>query len=425
MRSANSHLQPQINSARPLIMHIDLNSCFATVEQQARPLLRGQPVAITNRNTEYTCVVAASIEAKALGVKVGMSFHDAKLLVPNIIRVETDPPKYHYVYQILVNIMRSYSPNVTMKSIDEGIIDFSGTTQFVNRRSLEEIGYEIKQRLRDEVGCWMRCNIGIAPNRFLAKLAAGLHKPDGLDTIDHTNLRKVLAKLELTDLHGIAERNQARLNAAGIMTPLQFLDAPAEVLKKRVFKSVVGEDWYQRLRGWEVDNHEWATKTVGRQYVLDEMRPTDESVRARLAYLCETTAIKLRYKGLAARGIFVYVRYASGDYWYERRIFKSAFFTNTEVMRRATLLFNRRPLGDYPREIGVSCYRLESSNINQVSLLEEVNREVWLTHAMDTINNQFGEFTITFATSLEAKGVVKQKIPFGSTRYFELLCNRA
>lgn len=425
MPRPNSRLQLPINPTRPLVMHIDLNSCFATVEQQARPLLRGRPVAITNRNTEYTCVVAASIEAKALGVKVGMSFHDAKALVPGIIRVETDPPKYHYVYQVLVDIMRSYSPNVTMKSIDEGIIDFAGTTAFVNKRSLEEIGYEIKRRLREQVGCWMRCNIGIAPNRFLAKLAASLHKPDGLDVVDYKNLREVLAGLELTDLHGIAERNQARLNAAGIVTPLQFLDAPADLLRRRVFKSICGEDWHQRLRGWEVDNHDWATKTIGRQYVLDEMRPTDESVRARLAYLCETTAMKLRYKGLAARGVFVYVRYAGGDYWYERRAFKTPFFTNAEVVRHATLLFNRRPLDDYPREIGVSCYNLEPSNINQISLLEEVNREVWLTEAIDTINSQFGEFTITFAASLPAKGVVKQKIPFGSTRYFELLCNRA
>jgi DNA polymerase-4 len=476
------NLQLPISNAEPQVMHIDLNSCFATVEQQARPLLRGKPVVVTNRGPrprplhssaegdffsrngrsrtngtvteyrreksrsvprtpeqaelgsdragvvqrswEYTCVVAASIEAKARGVKVGMSLHDARILCPDIICVETDPPKYHHVYQVLVGIMRSYSPNVTMKSIDEGVIDFAGTTKVINTRSLEAIGHEIKQRLKDEVGSWMRCNVGIAPNRFLAKQAAGLHKPDGLDIIDHKNLRKTFASLKLTDLTGIAERNQARLNSAGIMTPLQFLDAPADLLRIRVFRSVCGEDWYQRLRGYEVDNQEWDTKTVGRQYVLEEMRPSAESVFTKLMYLCETTAVKLRYKGLAARGIFVYVRYASGDYWYERCKFKTTFFTNIEVMRRASLLFNRRPLDDYPREIGVSCYGIEPSTINQISLLEEVNKEVWLTQAMDRINSEFGEFTITMASSLEAKGVVKQKIPFGSTRYFELLCNK-
>src|SRR5437763_1136575 len=100
------HLQLPISRERPLIMHIDLNSCFATVEQQARPLLRGHPIGVTNRGTPNACVVAASIEAKALGVKVGMTFSDAKILAPNLIMLETDPPKYHHVYQVLVNIMK-------------------------------------------------------------------------------------------------------------------------------------------------------------------------------------------------------------------------------------------------------------------------------------------------------------------------------
>lgn len=418
-------LQLPLNRDKPLVMHIDLNSCFATVEQQARPILRGKPVGVTNRKTSNAIIVAASIEAKQRGIKVGMPGRDAKMLVPDLVMLETDPPKYHYVYQILVNIMLSYSPNVVMKSIDEGIINFAGTPSDVNRRSLVDIGYEIKKRLKEEVGCWMRCNIGIAPNRFLAKTAAGLHKPDGLDVIDRTNLRQIFSKLELTDLTGIAERNQARLNAFGIHTPLQFLDAPADLLKRLVFKSVCGEDWYRRLRGWEVDDFESNVKTVGRQFVLDDMRPSDELLRSRLSYLCETTAMKLRYKGLSARGLYIYLMYAGGDSWYERKMFKSTFFTNAEVMRRATLLFNQRPKDDWVRLIAISCYALQPSSMNQVSLLEEVNKEVWLTEAMDEINSQFGESSLTYASSLDSKEIIRQKIPFGSTRYFELLLNRA
>lgn len=408
-------------------MHIDLNSCFATVEQQARPMLRGRPVGITNRRGEkarYSCIVAASYEAKALGIKVGMRADEALRLAPNMVLLETDPPKYHFAYQQLVRIMKSYSPDVTMKSIDEGVIDFSGTRENINKHSLTEVGHEIKRRLKEDVGCWMRCNIGIAPNRFLAKLAAGLHKPDGLDIIDHRNLRRVLGDLELTDLHGIAERNQARLNAAGIYTPLQFLDAPSDMLRRHVFRSICGEDWYQRLRGHEIDNNEHSTKTIGRQYVLEDMRLDEATLNSRLAYLCETTGMKLRYKGFCARGIMVYARYQSGDYWYERRMFKTTFFSNAEVHRRAMLLFNRRPRDDYVREIGVTCYQLMPSDRNQVSLLEEVNRENWLTEAVDRINEQYGEFTVTFAGSYSSRGVVKQKIPFGTTRYFELLCRQ-
>ena len=416
-----------LNREEPQVMHIDLNSCFASVEQQARPLLRGRPVGVTNRRgqlAEYACIVAASYEAKALGVKVGMRADEARRLAPGLVLLETDPPKYHYAYQRLVNIMQSYSPDVVMKSIDEGVIDFHGTRANINQRPLEEIGHEIKQRLREDVGCWMRCNIGIAPNRFLAKLAASLHKPDGLDIIDHKNLRAVLAELELTDLHGIAERNQARLNAAGIYTPLQFLDAPSELLRRQVFRSICGEDWYQRLRGHEVDDQEHDTKTIGRQYVLEDTRLDEATINSRLAYLCETTGMKLRYKGFSARGIMVYARYAGGDYWYERKMFKTTFFSNAEVHRRAMLLFNRRPRDDYVREIGVTCYQLTPSDRNQVSLLDEVNRENWLTEAVDTVNERYGEFTLTFANSYPSRSVVRQKIPFGTTRYFELLCRQ-
>ena len=106
----------------PHIMHIDLNSCFATVEQQARPRLRGRPVAVLNRRTPDTSIVAASYEAKARGVKVGMKFYEAQRLCPEIVGIDSDPPKYRHVYHELLRIMSSYSPAVAMKSIDEGVI---------------------------------------------------------------------------------------------------------------------------------------------------------------------------------------------------------------------------------------------------------------------------------------------------------------
>jgi DNA polymerase-4 len=367
----------------PQILHIDLNSCFATVEQQARPLLRGRPLGVTNRLTKNACVVAASYEAKARGVTVGMTFSQARLLCPDLLMVETDPPKYHYVYTELVGIMKSYSPNVGMKSIDEGVIDFHGTRENINRRPLAVIGQEIKQRLRDEVGPWMKCNVGIAPNRFLAKTAASLHKPDGLDVITYKNLRPTLANLELTDLTGIAERNQARLNAAGIYTPLQLLDAAPDTLVRKVFRSVCGEDWHKRLRGWEVDDMEYSTKTIGRQFVMDDYSASEEKVRNRLAHLCESTGLKMRHKGFCARGISLYIQYKTGDAWHSRKAFKSSFYTTPEIFRRALLLFNQHPRHDYVVMISVSCYLLEPANSNQMSILEEVNKEAYLTEAID------------------------------------------
>jgi DNA polymerase-4 len=414
-----------INKEQPNIMHIDLNSAFATTEQQAHPSLRGRPVAVTNRLTKGACVIACSYEAKFKGVKVGMRFDEAKLLAPDMIMVESDPPKYHYVYEKLAHIMKSYSPNVKMKSIDEGVIDFHGTRQTVNSRPLSVIGYEIKDRVKSEIGDWMRINIGIAPNRFLAKLAAGLHKPDGLDVITHHNLRKIYGGLALTDLPGIAEHYEARLNAQGIKTPLEFLDAPSDTLRRVVFRSVVGEDWYQRLRGYEVDDYKTRLGNVGRQYVLDVRTTDEDKILSRFQYLCETTGRKLRYNKVDARGVLVWAAFSNGESWFQRKMFKTTFYTDRSVYERALLLFNQRPKNLVVGVMGITCYQLTPSNRAQASIFDDVNREEWLTDAVDEINERYGGFVISSANSLNSKHIVRQKIPFGGTKYFELLLKRA
>jgi DNA polymerase IV len=415
----------EINKEEPAIMHIDLNSAFATTEQQAHPSLRGIPIGVTNRISRYCCVIAASYEAKALGVKVGMRLDEARQLAPDLVMLETDPPKYHYVYKKLASIMKSYSPDVQMKSIDEGVIDFHSTRQHINKRPLEAIGYEIKQRVKQEIGSWMRINVGIGPNRFLAKTAAGLNKPDGLDIINHQNLRKVYRSLKLTDLNGIASHYEARLNAAGIYTPLEFLEASADTLKRLVFHSVVGNDWYQRLRGYEVDDTITKLGNVGRQYVLDTRSADENVILPRFQYLCETTGKKLRYNNVDARGVLVWATFQTGDSWYQRKMFRTTFYTDREIYQRALYLFNQRPKHMIITSMGITCYMLTPSNRSQVSLFESVNRQDWLTTAVDEINERYGNFVVSSANAAEGKKVVKQKIPFGGTKYFDLLIKDA
>lgn len=404
------------NPARPLIMHIDLNSCFATVEQQSRPLLRHRPVAVMNRRTEHTAVVTASYEAKQKGVKVGMRYKEARKLVPDLVALESDPAKYRYVYHRLLDIMSDYSAHVTMKSIDEGVIDFTQTTSSIRDRPLEEIGLEIKQRLREEVGNYMRCNVGIGTNRFLAKTAAGLHKPDGLDVIDHTNLRAVLGSLKLTDLTGIATHNEHRLNSVGIYTPLEFLDADPVTLRKMVFKSIVGEQWHRRLRGWEVDDVSHDVKTVGRQYVLEERGLSFHQIAKRLHNLCESVGSRLRSQQRVARGVYVYVKTDDRQYWHARHMAPFPFYSDQAIYAQACGLMAQAPAGI--REIGVSCYELTEDSDPQLSLFgDQVARERAVTEVVDTINRRFGERTIHSADTLDTQRIVKQKIPFGSTRY--------
>lgn len=409
-------MNSEYNIERPLVMHIDLNSCFATVEQQSRPLLRGRPIAVVNRRTENTAIITASYEAKKHGIKVGMRFKEAKLLVPDIIAVETDPPKYRFVYHKMMDMMKEYSPHVVMKSIDEGVIDFKRATDSMRSRDLQDIGMEIKQRMKDEIGEAMRCNVGIGTNRFLAKTAAGLHKPDGLDIITHENLRETFATMRLTDLTGVAKHNEHRLNAVGIETPLQFLDASAETLRKMVFKSVCGDEWHQRLRGYEVDDRVFDLKTVGRQYVLESGSLSSEKILQRLHHLSESVGAKLRSQNKVARGVFVYAKTYDREYWHARRMCEMPFFSNQAIYTLASQLFAGAP--GHIREIGVSCYELSDDIDPQLSLFgDKIASEKQLVKVIDELNGRYGDRTIHVADTLGTGMYVKQKIPFGSTRY--------
>lgn len=404
------------NAVRPLVMHIDLNSCFATVEQQARPMLRGKPVAIVNRRTEHTMIVTCSYEAKAKGVKLGMRLRDARKICPGLIGLESDPPKYRYVYHKLMDIMKDYSPHFTMKSIDEGVIDFSLSPALMRQRDLVEIGQEIKQRLRDEVGCAMRCNIGIATNRFLAKTAAGLHKPDGLDVIAHENLRDVLRGLNLQDLTGIASRNEHRLNAIGIYTPLDMLDASPEMLRL-AFGGVVGEWWHQRLRGWEVDDVDYDIKSCGRQYVLERSDLSRQEIIQRLHHLVESVGAKLRGQGKVARGVSLSIRTYERGNWKGHELAPLPFYSDAAIWTIAKRVFLAAPAKGI-KMISVTCYHLDDGLGNQLSLFGDVlARERAIVGAVDDINGRYGDRTIHSADTLRTGMYMKPKIPFGSTRY--------
>ncbi len=415
----------KVNTEPPMIMHIDLNSAFASAEQQAHPHLRGMPMGVTNRLSKECCVIAASYEAKDLGIKVGMRRTEALEICPNFIILETDAPKYHKVYEKLVKIMQDYSPNIKMKSIDEGIIDFHGMEPVLKGRTLEDIGKEIKQRVKIEIGDYMRINIGIGTNRFLAKQAAGWHKPDGLDIIDHRNLMDYYSQIELMDISGIAERNKARLNACHIMTPLQFIGAKEFTLKKQVFKSINGTHWYKRLRGYETDDYETNLGMIGRQWVVRNPSDDPEYLNSCLSYLCETTGMKLRYKQVEARGICVWARLQSGENWHGKRMYKSTFYTNHEIYRRAMEQFNNCPRSSRVQTIGIYCYELTPSSRSQMTIFEDIEKEKWITQAMDEINDFYGAFTLHLGSTMEGKKHIKQKIPFGGTEYFDLLLKRA
>ena len=399
------------------ILYIDLNSCFATIEQQCRPMLRGRPVAITNRITPNACIIAASYEAKARGIKVGMRRMEAEALCPDLIYAETEPSKYIFVHEKFKRIMQDYSSDVTMKSIDEGVINLASAPPHIKTRDRAEIGREIKQRLLTEIGDYMRCNVGISSNRFLAKLAAELHKPDGLDEITPANQRAIFATLKLTDLPGINVRMERRLNAVSIFTPLQFLDADEETLVKLVCKSIDGSKWYKRLRGIEVDDYVSDIKSVGRQYVLESKLLSREEIRARILHLAEDVGYRLRSKHLYARGVYVWTYGYDDIFSHKSTLLKRAIDTDRDICDCASQLFTQLP--SPVRIIGITVYKLQKTADAQLTFYQDqLDRTENVCAAIDKINYRFGSRKIHSAASHGTEHV-KTKIPFGSTRYLD------
>jgi len=340
------------------ILHIDLNSCFATIEQQANPHLRGKPVAVAAYTSSNGCILAPSIEAKKYGVKTGMRVKDGMLLCPNLIILPSDPWKYRNVHLSLRQLLSNYTPDVMPKSIDEFVLDFQrvggirgsenseysdgqiaresefrksgdpmlGSPEFSEGSGspLCRVAQEIKQRIKQEVGEWLTVSIGIAPNRFLAKLASGLHKPDGLDEINKGNFLGVYSQLELTDLPYIKMRNAIRLNRMEIFSVVDFYHAPLWKLKA-AFESVNGYYWYLRLRGQEIDDVAFGRRSYGNSYALPRPLATPEDLSPILTKLVTKTGARLRHAGYAARGVHVAVGYRDGSFWHKGVTFEKAF----------------------------------------------------------------------------------------------------
>ena len=428
-----------INANPPRIMHVDLNACFARAEQQAWSLWRGKPVGVTPVAVPGGAVISPSYELKSLGVKTGTRNRDARLLAPDAILKRSDPALHREIHRRFVRVFRDFSPDVVPKSIDEAVIDFSGTPA-LERRTMEELGTAVKERVRAEVGDWMRVNVGIGPNRFLAKLAAGLHKPDGLDRIDHANLRDVYARLTLLDLPGINVRYQSRLNASGIYTPLEFLDADPHLLHREVFQSVVGQYWHRRLRGYEVDDagHERASYANSVQL---ERPVASRRVLLQIVYkLTHKMAARMRSDGHSCRTVGLTLRLGDGGHFQARRTLSAPASPTRELFRELSYLFDRQEMatarvrdaeGRWRDEQTVKrsavkavvwCGGLEAVGAVQGRLFDdEQAKGRRLSDAEDAINARYGPYAIGSSLLLGLDDYVVDRIPFGSPRDLEEL----
>ena len=393
----------QFNQNDPNIIHLDINSCFATIEQQANPNLRDKPIAVCAYTTSSGCILAASVTAKKLGIKTGMRVKDAKLIYPRLITLLPDPPKYRFVHKKILKILKNYSNNVIPKSIDEFVFE-------VNLKDPIIASLEIKNRIKREIGEYITVSIGISTNRYLAKIASNLQKPDGLCQINKENYKEVYTKLKLIDLTGVKSGNSRRLNLYGIRTLNDFYEAPIWKLKL-VFGGIVGLYWYTRLHGFEIDDFVSIRKTYGNSFAPP---PNKAHLKLEiLSKLCQKTGYRLRKAGLVANGIHLSISYRDGSFWHKSIKTKRTIFESGDIYKEAIKLLDKNLSIELPRVIAVNVFSLQAAKHLQLDIFSDEIKKTCLVTAIDRINNKWGLYTIHSARMSLDSTVVQDRISFG------------
>jgi DNA polymerase IV len=373
-------------------LFVDMNSYFASVEQELRPELRGRPVGVVPVMANTSCCIAASYEAKRFGVKTGTGVGEAKRMCPGIVMVQARPEKYIELHHEIIAAVESCLPVTAVLSIDEMVCRLGGPDR--DEETAVALAQQIKQAIREQVGETLRCSVGIGPNRLLAKLAADIQKPDGLTIIHPADLPDRLYSLKLRDFPGIGPRMERRFNAAGIHRAEQFCDLTATEMNRLWDSTVVGSAWYRLLRGEDVPPPPSHHRTLGHEHVLPPELRNEADSRAVLMRLVHKAAGRLRQTGYWARQVEVGVTYLGGGYWRGRVRIPLCQDTLT-LLETSAALWEHRPPGR-PLRVGVTFGEIVAWYNTSPSLLEEDRQRVALSEAMDRLNTRFGIHTVYF-----------------------------
>ena len=430
-----------------IILHVDLNSFFARATQQANPALRGKPVGIV-KALGRTCIIAASIEAKRYGVVTGCRVSDAKKMCPQIILMPADFDKYEDISLRFIKICAQYSPLCEVFSLDECFIDVSETADFwakapqkINLQQLAyielakswqlsigavNIAFEIKRRLREEIGDFLTCSVGISHNRLLAKLASSQIKYDGLFWITGDNAFDVLDKSNLMDVCGIGWGLYKHLAALGIDNFSKLRDCSIQFLYKNF-----GPFWsyylYDICRGIDptpVNSFRSLPKqkSVGRTYTTHKPLNSRKDTERLIRNLAEEAAFKARTMDLAGRYVGLRLQTSASHWselkgkesqsWYGHRILKNYIDDGKKLFDLCRLISKD---WEFKNIIfcGVTLGMLTRKGDLSLPLFFDDKRRQDLTEAADSINRRFGDYTL-FPAQLLGMDIIRPEV----TGYF-------
>lgn len=377
------------------ILHIDFDSFFASVEQQDHPELRNKPIGVTAAHSR-TAIIAASKEAKKMGVRGGSSYYNARKICPTLITTPANFTRYFDISKKFIQICRLYSPYLEVFSIDELFLDITQTANLFG--GTEKLIARLKSHIANQMGEIITVSVGCSHNKLLAKMASGMDKPNGVTYITPQNIDEVFKKAALTDVCGIGFRIERRLKMLGVRNLLDIRSIPYKVLETEFGPH---EATFLQNVAYAKDNAEVVsfgsrieTKSVGRNYCLPRNETNKRVILQTIFELLEEVSIKLRKLNKKSRSIGVYLR---GDQSLGGHKTMD-FYTNNgkemfEVLQQVGLLTSLATVS-YIRQVSVWAGYLKDCDKITLPLFDQTGKEDKLQKTIDTINETFGDHTI-------------------------------
>ena len=403
-------------------LFVDFNSYFASVEQQDDPALRGRPVGVAPVMAETTCCIAASYEAKAFGVKTGTPVWEARQKCPGIVILQARPARYVEVHHALMDAIQDCIPHGKRESIDEVPCWLIGRER--QRDNAVAIAQNIKRTFLERGFDAIGCSIGIAPNKFLAKTASDMQKPDGLTVLELADLPHRLHALELRDFCGIGPSMEKRLHRAGIRTVEQLCAANREHLRA-AWGSIEGDRYWLQLRGFELPERKTERGSVGHSHVLGPELRHYEGARSVLFKLLAKAAMRLRREAFLAGGLAIRIRFVGRDERFERdlgfapiddtptflKLLADALVPLERALARGRWNERRHP----PLSVAVTLVRLEPRGAVSGELMDARRRSRDMSALLDRVNKRYGNNALYFGAMQDAlaQKAAPMRIAFG------------
>lgn len=382
------------------IIHVDMDAFYASVEQRDTPSLRGKPVVVGGRPTSRGVVSTASYEARKYGIHSAMPLAEALRRCPQAIFLPVNGQKYRHVSMQIRQIFLTYTPMVEPLSLDEAFLDVTGSTSLFG--SAESIGLLIKKRIQQELD--LTASVGVASNKFLAKLASDLKKPDGFVLVESDKVQEFLDPLPVRRIWGIGEKTAERLHSLNVQTVKDLRQLKPEYLT-RLF-GVLGSQIYQLARGIDERSVESdrEAKSVGRETTFAQDIGDREVLETVLLELACDVGQSLRKAGIKGKTVTLKARYDDFRTISRSRTLPQLTNLDEVIYHQVCSLLKEVSLKQQLRLIGVSLHHLTALEEEQLSFFAEPEKDKEkLAKVIDSVNQKYGEKSITRARLLGHK----------------------